>query len=280
LHNGFLTAQNQLNSKLGIYHGQTQTFEELLQELSQTTINVWRGIVFNVFPEGTANATAIFPRDRQPFQQDTYDQRVGNVEALSITLATYTTHPALVSLSAAVHTYHLTLTGARALQQTDEGSVGTLRSNLRTAHGIMCTGLYRNLGKLMAKYADTPVIVINYFDLTLLRTIGDVPSVIINGPITHSTILNLNPFFEAENIQPIATTRFRISNLSQDEQAALTFYPASTADAPPGPGVQFTIQPGFTIEKTMEELGLIAFAFFNVQNASLFEGTWEIEIIE
>ena len=76
LHTAFITANNQLDSRLGIYKGKTQTFEEMLEELSKVKINEWRGQVFAVFPEGTDNATAIFPRDRQPFQSDTYDERV------------------------------------------------------------------------------------------------------------------------------------------------------------------------------------------------------------
>lgn len=163
-HTTFITAYNQLNSKLGIYHGATQSFEEALEELGYTKINEWRGQVFAIFPEGTADALAIFPRGKEPFQTDTYDQRVENVKALSLTLATYTTKPTLVTLSTAVDAYYITISGARALQQTDEGSVETLRSNLRAAHKLMCDGMYKNLGLLMAKYYQTPEQVANYYD--------------------------------------------------------------------------------------------------------------------
>ena len=137
LHTAFVTAHNQLESKLGIYKGKTQSFEEILQELSKEKINEWRGKVFAVFPEGTDNATAIFPRDREPFQKGTYDERVEAVDTLSVTLGTYTTEPTLVTLSGTVAAYYITISGARALQQTNEGSVATLRTNLKAANKLM-----------------------------------------------------------------------------------------------------------------------------------------------
>ncbi|MBK8658521.1 MAG: hypothetical protein IPN22_06525 [Bacteroidetes bacterium] len=85
----------------------------MMEELGKVKINEWRGPVFAVFPEGTDNATAIFPRDRQPFQSGTYDERIEAVNTLSLTLATYTAQPSLVALSASVQAYYLTLSGAR-----------------------------------------------------------------------------------------------------------------------------------------------------------------------
>src|SRR5688572_25834780 len=87
LYDAFIAVYNQLQSKLGLYHGKTQTWEEMLEELSKTKINEWRGTVFNIFAEGTPNATAIFPQDRGPFQTGTYEQRVEAVHTLSTTLA-------------------------------------------------------------------------------------------------------------------------------------------------------------------------------------------------
>jgi hypothetical protein len=276
LHDAFILAYNQLQSKLGLYHGKTQTFEEMLEELSKTKINEWRGTVFNIFPEGTANATAIFPQDREPFQKGTYDQRVEAVHTLSTTLATYTTQASLVALSAVVMAYYLTLTGARALQQTDEGSVETLRSNLKAAHKIMCDGLYRNLGKLMAKYAETPLVVANYYDLTLLREVGD-ESQVFNGSITANTIISLTET-EGEDFDATPETVFRMKNPSTNS-GNLTFYSANSPTDAPGAGPQFTLTPGQTLDKTLLELGLGTMPFFNIQNPSAFDGTWEVEVL-
>jgi hypothetical protein len=165
----FLAAYNQLQSRLGIYKGKTQTFEETLEELEKVKINLWRGKVFVVFPEGTADATAIFPQGRKPFQKGTYEQQVAAVQTLAETLATYTSQPSLIALSSEVAAYYIIISGARALQQTDEGSTETLRSNLKQAHVNLCNALYANLGSLMFKYAATPLVIENYFDLTLLR---------------------------------------------------------------------------------------------------------------
>ncbi len=279
LHTGFLTAQHQLDSKLGFYHGQTQTFEELLEELAKTKINEWRGTVFNIFPEGTPDARAIFPRDREPFQADTYDQRVEAVETLSITLATYISKPTLVTLSAAVHTYHLTLTGARALQQTDEGSVATLRSNLKAAHIIMCDGLYRNLGLLMAKFSTTRSRVADFFDLTLLRsTAAEDEPFITNGSLAAGNIFGLAGILEDVPFEITPDTVFRLKKTTPDA-GSVTFYPANSPASPPGAGPQFPVSFGTTVEKTYTELGLTGMSDFNVQNTSPFTAGWEIEVI-
>ena len=273
-HTTFITAYNQLNSKLGIYHGATKSFEEFLEELGGEKINEWRGQVFAVFPEGTADALAIFPRDRQPFQQDTYDQIVENVKALSITLATYTTKPTLVTLSTAVDAYYITISGARALQQTDEGSVETLRTNLKAAHKLMCDGMYKNLGLLMAKYYQTPLDVANYFDLTLIRETGNEP-VILSGTIEGEKVVSLSEL--DPDVDPQPDTLFRIKNTSENP-ISLVFYAADTPTQLPGAGPQFTVNAGQTIEKLFSDFDFDTYTDFNVYNPSAINGSWEIEI--
>ena len=275
-HTTFITAYNQLNSKLGIYHGATQSFEEFLEELGSEKINEWRGQVFAVFPEGTADALAIFPRDRQPFQQDTYDQIVENVKALSLTLATYTTKPTLVTLSTTVDAYYITISGARALQQTDEGSVETLRSNLRAAHKLMCDGMYKNLGLLMAKYYQTPEQVANYYDLTLLRTTVDEP-VILNGTIEGVKVVNINGL--APDINPTPETVIRLKNTSENA-ITLIFYSATSPTLLPGPGQgpQFTVNPGETLEKLFSDFNFDTYTDFNVYNPTAITGSWQVEV--
>jgi hypothetical protein len=59
---------------------------------------------------------------------------------------------------------------------------------------------------------------------------------------------------------------------------ALTFYSTGVSTSPPGPGAQFTLQPGETLEKTIAELDLTTMEFFNIQNASPINGSWEIQI--
>ena len=278
VHNAFVTAYNQLNSKLGIYHGKTQTFEEMLEELGGEKINEWRGQVFAVFPEGTADALAIFPRDRQPFQQDTYDQIVENVKALSLTLATYITKPTLVTLSATVDAYYITFSGARALQQTDEGSVDTLRSNLRAAHKLMCDGMYKDLGLLMAKYYQTPERVEDYYDLSLLRTTGEDEPVIIEGDINGGQVINVNQLFP-EDIEPGLDTIIKIKNTSANP-LNLVFYSANNPTDFPGPGAgpQFTVASGASLEKTIADFQVDTYNSFNIYNSTPIAGSWEIEI--
>jgi hypothetical protein len=190
-HNNFVTAYNLLQSKLGLYKGKTQTTEEALEELSQVKINEWRGQVFPIYNEGTANATAIFPQGRRPFQQGTYEQRIEAVAALYNTLATFTTEPALINLGDIVQSYYNNLLAVRALQQNDEGSTNVLRENLRLAHINLCNALYANLGGLMQKYATNTDAIAGFFDLSLLRDTGLEVLTNIEGNIEPNAMLNL-----------------------------------------------------------------------------------------
>lgn len=190
-HNSFVAAYNLLQSKLGLYKGKTQSTEEALEELSQVKINEWRAQVFGVFYEGTSDATAIFPRERRPFQQGTYEQRIEAVATLYTTLATYTAQPTLVTLSSNVQLYYNNLLAVRALQQNDEGSTDTLRENLRLAHINLCNALYSSLGGLMQKYAANTEAITDYFDLTLLRKSNLKVLQKFEGVLNASAVLNI-----------------------------------------------------------------------------------------
>lgn len=190
-HNSFVTAYNLLQSKLGLYKGKTQSTEEALEELSLVKINEWRAQVFSVFYEGTSDATAIFPRDRGPFQKGTYEQRIEAVATLYTTLATYTAQPTLVALSSNVQLYYNNLLAVRALQQNDEGSTDTLRENLRLAHINLCNALYGSLGGLMQKYAANTEAITDYFDLTLLRSNNFKVLQKFEGVLNASEVLNI-----------------------------------------------------------------------------------------
>jgi hypothetical protein len=267
-----------LQSRLGLYHGKTRTMEELLEEMSTTKLNEWRGTVHGVFAEGTADELAIFPQDRKPFQKGTYQQRIEAVHTLSTTLGDYTTKPALVALAAVVLAYYTMLNGSRLLQETDEGSTDSLRTNLKTALRLLCNALYHNLGLLMAKFSDTPLTVADYFDTSMLMHHDDNGAHDFDGSILGSTIFNLNPLIDAEGLTLSPTSIIRMKVLGAPTNS-LIFYSTMAAFNPPGPGVQFTVSGGSTLEKTFAEMGFATFPFFNIQNPTAFEIGWEIEII-
>lgn len=276
LHTAFVTTNNQLDSKLGIYKGKTQTFEEMLEELGQVKINEWRGQVFAVFPEGTDNATAIFPRDRQPFQSGTYDERVEAVNALSLTLNTYTLQPTLIALAGTVQAYYLTLSGARALQQTNEGSVATLRTNLKAAHLLMCQGMYKTLGLLMAKYYQAPETITDYFDMSILRSSAEDEPLVLEGNINSTQVVNLNGQIEDADIDE--TTVIVMKNTSASP-TQLYFYAANAPDVKPDGFVSFMLNPGEELSRTVADFGFTEVnTFFNIYNPSGNAGSWVVEV--
>jgi hypothetical protein len=236
-------------------------------------------VVFAVFPERSSGARAIFPLERRPFQEGTYQQRIEAVHTLSTTLADYTTKPTLVALSAVVLAYYTTMSSVRALQETDEGSTATLRTNLKTALRLLCVALYRDLGLLMAKFAETPLVVADYFDVPMLMRHEDDLTIDLGGNILTGTILNLNPLIEAEGVTLTGTSVIRMRVLGSPTDS-LNFYSSNGPFNPPGPGVQFTVNGGAPwLEKTFTEMGFDSFPYFNIQNPSAVELTWEVEIV-
>ena len=282
LQESFENLYSQWQLTTGTYEGKTQSFEERIKHFSIVQINVWRGKVFNIFPEHSPTAKEIFPNDRMPFQHGTYEQRVIAFKTLGDKLAEYTTQPTLVTLSIEVLSAHNELKSLRDAQQNKEGASAIFSSALETARLIVCQGMYSNLGLLMSKYKLTPLTVANYFDLSLLRKTGaeddEDEAETLNGTLGAGNIFGLASSLSSLPFEITPETIFRLKNNSENP-GTLIFYPATSPLNAPGPGPQFPVTQGAVVEKTFTELGLAGFSDFNVQNTGGFTAAWEVEVI-
>ncbi len=184
----------------GIHEGSTGTVEGMLKQLN-SEVRSWEGTVRYVFPEDSPNERTIFPNKRAPFQTGTYEQRISAILTLSEVLATFTTQPLLVTLSATVLTFYNTIEAVRLLQTGGEIGI-TSKSAEVEADRIACAmGMYGNLGLLMNILRENPIGVEQFWDMTLLRNITD------------------NTYTEEMSIDPssIAT-----AGLSEEEREAVT----------------------------------------------------------
>lgn len=261
----------------GTYEGKTQGFKVRLKHFSVEQINVWRGTVFNIFPENSPTAKEIFYDDRKPFQKGTYEQRVNAFKTLGDKLAEYTTYPALVALSTEVLSAHNELKSLREAQQNKEGASAILSAGLETARVIVCQEMYSNLGLLMSKYKQDPKIVEQYFDLSLLRKTGE-DDISANGTLAPNAIEAIIDYQDPGfNFPP--TTVLRIRNTSTNG-ANLIVFPSNTETDPPGSGTQYMVPAGGSIEKTFAELGSEGFLFLCIQNINALPVDWEIEVVQ
>jgi len=156
-----------LRIALGDYKGETQTVEELFEELNKILLPNWELQIYLQFAKGTPSATALLPQGRKPFQNGTYDSRIQEIKVLGEKCAPI---GVLQPLSVIILAFHVQLESARQLQQSSgEGQVASLRTLRETARVSMCIAMFGNLGLLLNHYKTDPEQVANYFDLALLR---------------------------------------------------------------------------------------------------------------
>jgi hypothetical protein len=151
----------------GNWEGETLRFNQKMTELVDQKIKQWDAKVRAEFLEDTADYTKIFPGGRTGFRNGAYDVRINHVGALATALMNY---PSFAALQTEVDTYHKALLGIRNVQTHNEELVKNASDLLEQKRKIAARMLYANLGKLMDKYKDDPLLIEKYFDLSLLRT--------------------------------------------------------------------------------------------------------------
>ncbi|MEQ1840536.1 MAG: hypothetical protein ABL994_09005 [Verrucomicrobiales bacterium] len=173
-----------LSSK-GIYKGRTELWEAKLTDLSTLRIKQWDIAIQGVFLEGTGDYTMLLPNARGPFQKGAYDLRLAQVKSLQERLLAVTPAvPALTTLAATVGTYHTEMKTLRDTQQTAEQSVDNSAALLEIERLAAATMMYKNLGRLMEKFADTPVRVEDFYDMNYIRDGAAVPPEDAPTPVT------------------------------------------------------------------------------------------------
>lgn len=153
-------------SSKGVGKSNTQSWTELLDEMSSKWINIWEGQVFSVYPRGTAEATAIFPNNKAPFQNAPYDLRMIAVEALHTTLLGY---EPLANLAKDVEAKLILLKAARQAQQGQFGKMDLSSGKVEEQRKLLADLMDDNLGDLKKKYRNNISMVEKFFDLGLLR---------------------------------------------------------------------------------------------------------------
>ncbi len=157
-------------SSKGIYKGRTELWVARVADLSSLRIKQWDIAIQGEFLEGTGEYTMLLPNGRGPFQKGSYDHLLAQVKALETRLLEVTpTVPALTNLAATVGTYHSEMKTLRDTQQTAEQSVDNNAALLEIERLAAATMMYKNLGRLMEKYADTPVRVEDFYDMNYIR---------------------------------------------------------------------------------------------------------------
>ncbi|MBL0308311.1 MAG: hypothetical protein IPP77_01000 [Bacteroidetes bacterium] len=172
IHLAFVQLYSNWQGSEGSHESQTLSITNLFSLLN-VNLNIWEGPVFATYPKGSEQEKNIFPDRRMPFQKGTYETRIIAVKTLYEKLATYVGDPTLIALGNTVQSFYNVIDGARLLQQGGDASI-TGYSNALEAQRVLCAiEMYGHLGILMNKYRTTPLTVLEFWDMELLRTLDE-----------------------------------------------------------------------------------------------------------
>jgi len=276
-HEAYLSLNVAISIAEGTYKGKTTTFEGILDTLPDK-LRQWEPPVYALFPEDSGTAQEIFPRKRTPFYEGPYYNRLIAVEALRDNLLNYTVaNPTLVPVQADVAAFYTLAKTARQTQQSREGGLEVLRQQ-RDQQRIVTMDAYWGIvyGGLLRKYYTQPDLLLGYIDLYELFDNQPAEPIVVNGSINPGQILNINS--EIDGLEPAPESIIRMRNTSTTG-AALFFYSAFNPGDGPGNGIQFTVNAGDTLEKTISDFRFDTYPNFNIHNPTGNNGNWEIEII-
>lgn len=254
-HDAFIAAYTDWLTAKGIYKGETSRLDNYVEDLRKIKIKQWDIQIQQVFIEGTPDYVAILPNGRKPFQSGGIDQRIAQVQALANRLSTY---PGLAITRTDVLAFLATFTAERDIQQQKEELVANASDILETARKAIALMMYKNLGRLMNKYAANTDYISNFWELSLLRTItpqDDVVSDPIDGSVNAGATVNV-PVGVFDN-----TNHFILRNTGITD---LLFCLKDNAVDACTAGV--TVLPGEDATVTLADLGAIGSAFLNVTN--------------
>lgn len=247
-----------------LYKGSTASVDSLLETLKDVKTKQWDAQVQSVHLEGTPDYIAIFPSGRTPFQTGGKDQRILEVAALEERLTGYA---ALAATRTDVHNFYVSINTARDTQQQKEGTVGASSDDLEEARLAVAVMFYGNLGVLMDKFKDNPLMITRFWQLSLFRdTNGDVimEETIGGGDI----MLILSGGFDD-------TTKFEISNPGL---TPLRFFTDVNPTGDTGTGL--VLNPNETRTVVATDMGHAGNTILKVINLDgINEGTWRVKVL-
>ncbi len=151
------------------WKGSTNKIDGLLLDLSQKQVPRWDAMVQAFFLEGTEEYITLFPNGRTGFREGGKDVQIQSVRTFLESIAEY---PDLTVLGTSVGVFLSQLEQARDKQQQREQAVRDTATDLRAAQAEVHHVLYSNLGWLMHHFSRTPEVILNYYNVELIRNTG------------------------------------------------------------------------------------------------------------
>jgi hypothetical protein len=230
----------------------TQKLINLIDDLSKNQIESWDVDIQVLYKKKTNEYKALLPKMRKPFQNGTQLERLQAVRTLSVLLEK---EPKLTEVKKSVDAF---LDSFDTLYETQKQSIQATDKLVPVLEAIrvkICVELYRNLGLLMAHFAETPEDAGVYFPLAFLR-----PSAQVS--FTNSVKALKTRFIAKRTL--LGTDTITIFNTGD---GPLTFYFAQKKGDIPSAKAGFTIAANDIQSITADQLGDVNLKFIMVYNA-------------
>lgn len=264
----------QLTSIKGTSKGQTQTWQELLDDMANKWINTWEGMVFNFFPKGTPQATAIFPLNKKPFQSFTYDERMVAVDALHKTMLEY---PELKDVAVIVKEKLDKLEEARQQQKESFGKSDFSGNKIEAQRLLLANAMDDNLCKLKIKFRSDLGVVENFFDLSLLRrAISDSDAMFQTAGVVEASITTAISLPEKLVVSANSPTLFSNNSAQAELQFFFSVNPSAADNS-----IKTSVLPSETAQGTAADAGWAPGAkYLIVKNLGTVTAEFEVQVTE
>lgn len=271
LHLAYVNSYNLWKNAGGQQSGRTLNLEQLLILLA-TKAAKWSITVQGVFDKKTGQYKALFPQGLKLFTNGAYVTRIAAVQTLGTAL---TPHAALAALKTEVDTFYTAIDLARDTQEGTKGATKQQSETLEADRILIMTEQYRNLGFLINKGAENPLLIEPFFELQILR---DHRQVLFTG-----------------TLDPAETEQVLIHTFVADDELELNLTGADTIPAGTQVQVYLASTPGGTNSTAVNMIvnngkvtieasafGAIDFGthrYLTVVNTTAFEMHYEIELL-
>lgn len=149
------------------WKGATSKVNSLLDDLMKNKLPKWEILVQVEYDTSSEEYITLFPQGRSAFRDVGKDGKILLLKTLVNTLNTYST---LQDVHTAATDAFTLISVQRDRQQQREKAVKDAAEQLRTTQAILFDIMYRNLGALMDKYGSNSTDVLNFFDVSMIRT--------------------------------------------------------------------------------------------------------------
>jgi hypothetical protein len=165
-HENFENLYSKLRIADGQMQGSTLGMKQHLVKL-RAKAQLWSSMVKVAgFDRDSEVYESLFPRGLRPFSLGAIDERVANVATLAQGMQP---HAALDGVRLQVEAFSTQISAVRSEQLANKANKKNMSKHTEQARKTVLKEQYRNVGRLMEKFADTPKMILPFFNVQRLR---------------------------------------------------------------------------------------------------------------